>query len=118
MVRRGHRVAMLGPVKEGSSFPLPRLPESVGIEFIETAKIEPDSMRQMSKFAGNITSFAHFLFKGQQHVEQSKIKNVAALTRRIVEQMNIPVNGTMQWWISLVHLFSTQFSSYGVLIKA
>ena len=118
MVRRGHRVAMLGPVKEGSSFPLPRLPESVGIEFIETAKIEPDSMRQMSKFAGNITSLAHLLFKGQQHVEQSKIKNVAALTRRIVEQMNIPVNGTMQWWISLVHLFSTQFSSYGVLIKA
>ena len=92
LVRRGHRVAMLGPVTEGSSFPLPRLPESVGIEFIETAKIEPDSMRQMSKFAGNVTSFAHLLFKGQQNVEQSKTKNVAALTRRIVEQMN-----TSEW---------------------
>ena len=99
LVRRGHRVAMLGPVKEGSSFPLPRLPESVGIEFIETAKIEPDSMRQMSKFAGNITSFAHFLFKGQQHVEQSKIKNVAALTRRIVEQMN-----TSEWDYAVVDI--------------
>ena len=99
LVRRGHRVAMLGPVTEGSSFPLPQLPESVGIEFIETARIRQDTMKQIGKFAGNVTTFAHFLFKAAQHVEQSKAQNVAALTRTLVERMD-----TSEWDYAVVDI--------------
>ena len=90
LVRRGHRVAMLGPVKEGSSFPLPRLPESVGIDLIETAKIKPDSMKQMSKFGGNITSLLDMLFRAWKMLDELRnaAQNTVNLTRRVLEQMN------------------------------
>jgi len=88
LMRRGHRVAMFGPVTEGSSFPLPQLPERVGIEFIETAKIPQDGMKQMSKLSGNVTNLFHMLFRVWEMMEQNTMQNVAVLTRRIVERMN------------------------------
>jgi len=88
LVRRGHRVVMIGPVMEGSSFPLPRLPESVGIEFIESAKIPQEGMRQMSRVGGNVTSFLHLLFNSWKNLDRNTTSNYAVLTRRIVERMN------------------------------
>ena len=90
LVRRGHRVAMLGPVTEGSFFPLPQLPESVGIEFIETARIRQDGMREISRLSGNATNVLHMLFRVWQMLDEpeSTMQTVAVSTRRIVERMN------------------------------
>ena len=90
LVRRGHKVAMLGPVMEGTTFPLPQLPESVGIEFIETAKIRQDGIRQMSKLGGNITSFLHMLFRAWEMLDMLRnvTQNTPAATRRVLEKLN------------------------------
>lgn len=87
LVRRGHHVVMLGPVTEGSSV-LPKLPESVGIKFIESGKIPQTDMRKVSKIGANITSFLHMLLNAWKSLEINTTQDYAVFTRRAVEQMN------------------------------
>ena len=113
LVRRGHRVAMLGPVMEGSSFPLPQLPESVGIEFIETAQIPQDGMREMSRVGRNNTSFLHLIFNSWKNLHQNTTQNYAVLTRRIVERMNASEWDYAVVDISIASVLYTVFQLWG-----
>ena len=99
LVRRGHHVVMLGPVTEGSSV-LPKLPESVGIKFIESGKIPQTDMRKVSKIGANITSFLHMLLNAWKSLEINTTQDYAVFTRRAVQER---MNGS-EWDYAVVDI--------------
>ena len=113
LVRRGHHVVMLGPVMEGSSV-LPKLPESVGIKFIESGKIPQTDMRKMSKVGANVTSFLHMLLKAWKSFQEvNTTQDYSVLTRRAVEQMNASEWDYAVVDISIGHVMYTILKLWG-----
>ena len=86
LVRRGHRVAILGPTIEGSTV-LSTLPANVGVEFI-SAGFLPNQVLELSRFMGKDMSYATFLYRVLGDDERQKWDKWLVMLRKGVDRLD------------------------------
>lgn len=89
LVSRGHRVAVLGPLIEGSSV-LSNLSQSVGIEFINAGFVSKKILAFLSRMGKNVNLFK-LLYRGQQARNEEEDENkfdFLVMLRKGVDRLN------------------------------
>ena len=89
LVSRGHRVAILGPLIEGSSV-LSNVSQSVGIEFISAGFVPKKVLASLSRMGKNV-NVVKLLYRGQQaknKEEDESEYNYLVMLRKGVDRLN------------------------------
>ena len=87
LVRRGHRVAVIGPVIEGVST-LPDIPLSKGMEFYHGGNVSEEYHRTEMSGLKNVTSLFMFLYNMSKTLRESSHENYLIPLRKAVDKLN------------------------------
>ena len=87
LVRRGHRVAVIGPVIEGVST-LPDIPLSKGMEFYHGGNISEKYHRTAMNGLKNVTSSLMFLYNASKTLKELSYDNFLIPLRKGVDKLN------------------------------